>query len=535
MRDITISEAATKAYQLCVVGSGPAGSAVALDMAGRGYRVLLVDAGGSLPQRRPDAQRSVPAAHAPLYDTQCQAFGGTSWLWGGRIMPFVGPELAHGDWPVTADSLAPYWDAAARFLGGDTLGRPFVETENEAFFDLDACEMIGRQAPLPGLQKAMFDAASMLDVLLTTEVVGLTYDDQARCTGLHARHIDGAETTAIRAEVTIIAAGGIETARLLLADQARQPHLLGHLRMLGRGYCGHLTGTIARITFSTEAETAAFGLRQRAGGEFTRRVFRSTSRAMAEGIAMFFWAKNPPAADPSHGSAVLSAKHLARGLRKSLHRRRLGLATPSQRTPVGRHLRNLLVDLPRGLSELSNVLRAHFNHARPQFDYLIPNRARSYRLCYHAQQNRLPHNRITLAAAPTDAALPDIQITYDFDDADIDAVLRAHRQLSAELEASGLGRITLDTTEEAALRQAVRSKARDGYHQIGTAAMSETPSDGVVDADCKIHGIAGLYLSGSSIFHSSGAAPPTQTIVAFALRLAQHLSDEVLPQPTGDT
>ena len=450
-------------------------------------------------------------------------------------MPLVGPELAHGDWPLTADSLAPYWDAAAEFLGGDALGRMFVETEKETFFDLDAREMIGREGPLPHRKKPMFDAASMLDALLTTEIVGLIYDENARCTGLRARNIDGTEITEIRAEVTVIAAGGIGTARLLLADQARHPRLLGHLHTLGRGYCGHLTGSVAQITFAPDTETAAFGLHQRAGGAFTRRVFRSTGMAMAEGIAVFFWAKNPPAHDASHGSAILSAKHLARRLRNRRHVTGRERETPARHAAMRSHLRNLFFDLPRGLSQLPKVLAAQFNPARRQFDYLIPNRMRTYRLCYHAQQKRLPQNRITLAAQPTDDALPDIQIAYDFDDTDIDAVLRAHHHLGTELNASGLGRITFDTTEDAALLQAIRSKARDGYHQIGTAAMGRNASDGVVDADCKMHGIGGLYLAGSSIFRSSGAAPPTQTIVAFALRLAQHLSDAVLPQSTRET
>ena len=535
MRDVTVSEAATRVYQLCVVGSGPAGAALALDMAGRGYRVLLIDAGGRMPRPGPGAQRSAPAAHAALCDTKCQAFGGTSWLWGGRIMPMVGPELAHADWPLQADSFAPYLDAAARFLGGDALGRAFAETDKETFFDLDACEMIGREGPLPRRQKALFDAARALDVLLLTEIVGLIYDDQSRCTGLSARPIEGDAITAIRADVTIVAAGGIETARLLLADQARHPHLLGHLQMLGRGYSGHLTGSIARITFAPDFDSAVFGWRQRPGGAFTRRVFRSTATAMAEGIAMFFWAKNLPADDASHGSAILSAKSLISRLRKPLRSRGPGQRAPVRHASIRRHLRNLLVDLPGGLWALPNVLRAQFNPARRRFDHLIPNRARSYRLCYHAQQNRRFHNRITLTQPPTDDALPDIQITYDFDDADIDAVLRAHYHLTAEIESSGMARVTLDGNDADTLRQAIRATARDGYHQIGTAAMGHDASDSVVDADCKMHGITGLYLAGSSVFRSSGAPPPTQTIVALALRLAQHLSQAVLAQPTGDS
>ena len=58
---------------------------------------------------------------------------------------------------------------------------------------------------------------------------------------------------------------------------------------------------------------------------------------------------------------------------------------------------------------------------------------------------------------------------------------------------------------------------------MGTARMSTNPVNGVVDADCKVHSVANLFIGGSAVFPTGGANPPTLTIVALALRLADHL------------
>ncbi len=60
-------------------------------------------------------------------------------------------------------------------------------------------------------------------------------------------------------------------------------------------------------------------------------------------------------------------------------------------------------------------------------------------------------------------------------------------------------------------------------HHMGTTRMSDDPKTGVVDADCRVHGLSNLYIAGSSVFPTSGYANPTLTIVALALRLGDEL------------
>jgi choline dehydrogenase-like flavoprotein len=65
-------------------------------------------------------------------------------------------------------------------------------------------------------------------------------------------------------------------------------------------------------------------------------------------------------------------------------------------------------------------------------------------------------------------------------------------------------------------------------HHVGTARMSVTPKDGVVDADLRVHGVENLYVASSATFPTSGLASPTPTIVALTVRLADHLKERLV-------
>jgi choline dehydrogenase-like flavoprotein len=96
----------------------------------------------------------------------------------------------------------------------------------------------------------------------------------------------------------------------------------------------------------------------------------------------------------------------------------------------------------------------------------------------------------------------------------------------AELVSDELERIGLP---KPVLADWVRDKAQipasfvDVAHPSGTTRMSSDPGKGVVDADCEVHGVEGLFVSGSSVFPTAGHCNPTQMIVAMAIRLSDHL------------
>jgi choline dehydrogenase-like flavoprotein len=534
---IDLERAVTTTYDTCVIGSGPAGMAVAVSLAQIGHSVLLVEAGGELPVAGPEANLSSRQTHAPLVETNCRALGGTGWMWGGRIMPFLKAEFAQMNWPVPYDDYADYLDKAAEFLGGSTLGRPFANVDEHHPIDLNAVEMLAADQPISQRHAQSLDASYGPAILLSVVATGLNFADDADggvlCTGPRVLLTGADKSVDLSARTTIIACGGVETVRLVLAEQSRQPDRLEHLKALGRGYCGHLTGSIAQLVLRKGVDPTEFGWKPHAKGGFTRQVFRTTAANAASGSNMFFWARNWPIEDAAHRSGIQSLKYVLRRLRgKGVSADETGPAAmkAAKVSPLSHHILNLVRDAPTSIMALPGIFRSKLNRSRQHLDHLIPNGANSYRLCYHAEQNVSDENLVELAGPVLPDQLPDIKITYGYSLADAEAVAIGHDVLAKELTASGLAEVIFD--EPAADRtDAILNAARDGFHQIGTARMGESAADSVVDMNCKLHGVCGLYVAGSSIFPSSGAVPPTQSIVAFAMRLSDHLADVLKQTP----
>ena len=120
--------------------------------------------------------------------------------------------------------------------------------------------------------------------------------------------------------------------------------------------------------------------------------------------------------------------------------------------------------------------------------------------------------------------MPRIEVDWRLTELDKRSLQAGHQALAEELGRTGLGRLQIDRwlTEDLT---SWPPELDGGHHHMGTTRMSDRSDQGVVDADCRVHGMANLYVAGSSVFPTSGSANPTLTIVALALRLAGHLKE----------
>ena len=96
-------------------------------------------------------------------------------------------------------------------------------------------------------------------------------------------------------------------------------------------------------------------------------------------------------------------------------------------------------------------------------------------------------------------------------------LMRLDQLLDVHLRKEGLGRYANDHREQDDVSYL------DAAHHMGTTRMSLSARSGVVDANCKVHGVENLFIAGSSVFPTSGHANPTWTIIALTLRLCDHL------------
>ena len=137
------------------------------------------------------------------------------------------------------------------------------------------------------------------------------------------------------------------------------------------------------------------------------------------------------------------------------------------------------------------------------------------------EQSPNPSSRLTLSDELDPLGKPRLQLNWQLNASDSENVRQSVRVLATELGRYGAGRVSLRITENNPW------PLRPANHPMGTTRMHPDPKKGVVDPNGRVHGIANLYIAGSSVFPTSGFANPTLTLVALALRLAEHLDNQL--------
>ena len=139
------------------------------------------------------------------------------------------------------------------------------------------------------------------------------------------------------------------------------------------------------------------------------------------------------------------------------------------------------------------------------------------------EQEPEPHNRITLSSQRDALGQPLAHLSLRFSDRMAESLEQSLKHVDLALQSHGFG--PLEYAPERLAHLTPYDKM--GLHHMGATRMHVSPRQGVVDANCRVHDLANLYIAGSSVFPTGGAANPTLTIVALALRLAEHLRQQV--------
>lgn len=526
---------------VAVIGTGPVGIALALSLADSGLGVLLIESGidgiDAGRQALADADLSASPGHAPMDLATRRTFGGTGHLWGGRCVPFDPIDFAArahvpgAAWPFGPDEVAPWIERACMHLGCGpgtfTEAWPHGREPHDGL-RLDSLERWCADPNMRRVQGARILAHPRIRLSLATTAVGLDVDPVDG----HVRALDVVRD-GVRERVTarayVVAGGGLETARLLLASRRDRPGLFGGADgPLGRYYMGHLFGSVADIVFTPAALDRAFLFFRGRTGHYARRRLTLDPAVHIQHrlLNIAAWPEPPPLHDARHRSGVLSAAYLAlatpgvgpRLMAEAIRRRKLGIGPANLRG----HFLNVLRDVPRTASFLAGFLKHRYLDPVRLPGFFVPNAGGRHEFHFHAEQRPDRENRVELSGLRDAIGQPRLKVLHRFGTGDAESVLAAHDLFATRLTGRGIARLEHRVPQSERV-DAVLAQAGDGFHQIGTARMAADPRFGVVDAACRAHGSSNLFIAGSAVFPSSGQANPTLLAVALSLRLAHGL------------
>ena len=297
----------------------------------------------------------------------------------------------------------------------------------------------------------------------------------------------------VKARVFILAAGGIENARLLLMANSVQPAGLGNSHdQVGRYFMEHLYLDRAATILARDGSISDFYTSGHwSGGRRVRGILGlSPDLQRRERLTNY--------------CAVLDVeppRWAGRVWRSLLRALRRGPASAG----VLAHLRTDLI---------RTAVAARLNIAGRE-----PS-VRRYLVKNVMEQAPNPESRIVLGSDRDQVGCPRVVLRWRLTAIDKRTAHRAHEILEEDLGRAGIGHLRSELGKEG---DPWPSTLRGARHHMGTTRMHADPRRGVVDADCRVHGIANLYIAGSSVFPTSGSANPTLTVVALALRLAEYV------------
>lgn len=486
----TVPEGTVVQADLAIIGGGPAGISIALALANTSLKVVLLESGGM----------SFDAATQALYNgakdgvsylgltaSRMRYLGGGTNIWGGWSRPMDKIEfeerdwMPHSGWPFGQEALTPYYPRAQELCEAGT----WLYEKAEAW---SQDEMPTLALGDGGVANRWFQFSRMRGSVLPTHFgeryaedlkhvrnlsaylhanvtrLGLSANG-AKIDQLDVATLNGRRFT-VKAKATVLATGAIEIARLMLASNDVVKAGVGNENdIVGRYFADHpIPRDIATLVlFDGKLKPYYLNPQEMHGAILRTGLFPSEKyRRQAKRLDSSITIERPTLLDELGKTAVASTA------------KALGVSSSS---------------------------------------------AMAFTLGGGCEVTPDPDCRITLAGDKDQLGQPRIKLHMNLADSDLNHFRETLKEAGRQLLASRTGMIRLNMHE----RSQWLSGLDWGNHHMGTARASTDPKKGVVDANLKVHSVTNLFVAGSAVYPTYGAVNPTLSIVAMALRLADHV------------
>jgi len=506
----------------CVIGGGPAGIVIASELAEAGHDVVVIEAGSdshdshdlrtlhrSLLGHAWGAQadtrginRGIP--YYPLRMSRVRGTGGSTralMSHGLRSRPLDAidfePRLG-AEWPMSYGDFVEYLDDAARYCGIPETGTPWGASrgllgDNQ----LGEIAVVGfRHGLRDEFRRRGLDAGHQehLRWVSGAAVTRFEIDSGGHVGGVHVA-TKSRLSFSVEAHTFILATGGIDNARLLLANEPLLEHMGEASEHVGRYFMEHLhyvAGHVIPTDSAARSEIASWF--EATNGEDPWLVINDAVVREEDITRTTF------AAVPAYSSSLDPAVNALGRLVRSV--------------PFGPFDRSLLTAEMRtaahGARSIPRAVADHFTRSNSRDCFAIT-----------AMSEQTPNadSKVTLSDRRDRNGILLPVLDWQLSDLDIRSARRSAEILGSELADAGLGEF-VPTWGGSGDRLPMFT---GGWHHMGTTRMSSQAADGVVGPDCGVHGVPNLYVAGSSVFPTGGFANPTLSLVAMAVRLARFL------------
>ena len=507
---------------VCIIGGGAAGVTIAKSLLDRGIEVCLLEAGGMKLEEEQQALLTGESIGEPvkIEEGRFRRLGGATGSWTGRCAELDPIDFERRDWvpqsgwPIGLNDLKPYYRAAEAMCG-------FAEPWRDAVpaYERLAALKLTDEAISPFLWRfapkgrnryqnwgerylAILKRSRVASLFLHASLTGI--EDSATDSRVRAVVATSSTGGSVRVEAQhfILCCGGIENARLLLnAAIAAEGPLRSAEAIAGRYFMQHPRVRVAEVSLNAAGVALQDMLNRfsvRSGTEY------ETGFALSE--------RQQRTQQLLNASAIIRYGPRPGSLRHAV-----------QQIRAGSRLRDIKLTMPPHGVRPAALCREIWRYTRGVHPLLVDPVAT---IVVDVEQAPDPASRVALAEGKDMFGLHKVRVDWRIADIERRTVAHFSGRIRDMFARHGWGAFVPinDLDHSGGL---TREHLLESYHHIGATRMSASPATGAVDADCRVHRLANLHISGASVMPTGGHANPTFTIVALALRLADRIQSQM--------